>query len=326
MKKIRIGVLGYASIAQKAIIPAIQGLSDYYEFVGIATRTIEKAEEINSKFQGKAFSSYSQIITKNRIDALYIPLPNALHYKWVKFGLENGIHILVEKSMACNFDEVVELNELAKTNNLALVENFQFRFHKQLHFILNEIQKGTMGEIRSIRSSFGFPAFSDSNNIRYQKKLGGGALLDAGAYPIKLAQLLLGYDVQIVSAVSVIPPGNEVDIWGGGMIKQKEGDGFLQMSFGFNNFYQCNLEIWGSIGKLSTNRIFTAPPGYSPEIIIETAQGIEKIALEPDNHYQRMLEYFYNCTQNQQLRAEEYQQNIHQSRLLEEFKKISNEK
>lgn len=325
MKKIRIGVLGYASIAQKAIIPAIQGLSEYYEFVGIATRTIEKAKEINTKFQGKAFSSYSQIITKNRIDALYIPLPNALHYKWVKFGLENGIHILVEKSMACNFDEVEELNTLAKTNNLALVENFQFRFHTQLHFIIKEIQKGTIGEIRSIRSSFGFPAFSDPNNIRYQKELGGGALLDAGAYPIKLAQLLLGHNVQIMSAVSVIPQGNEVDIWGGGMIKQKEGDGFLQMSFGFNNFYQCNLEIWGSMGKLSTNRIFTAPPEYSPEIIIETAQGIEKIALEPDNHYQKMLKHFYDCTQNQELRTEEYQQNIHQSRLIEEFKKIANE-
>jgi len=325
MKKIRIGVLGYASIAQKAIIPAIQGLSDYYEFVGIATRTIEKAEEINSKFQGKAFSSYSQIITKNRIDALYIPLPNALHYEWVKFGLENGIHILVEKSLACNYNEVKELNEIADTNHLALIENFQFRFHEQFNFIKKHLKKGTLGEIRVIRSSFGFPPFPDATNIRYQKELGGGALLDAGAYPIKLALLLLGYDVKVVSAISVIPSRYKVDIWGGGTIKQKEGDGFLQMSFGFDNFYQCNLEILGSKGKLSTNRIFTAPPAYSPEVIIETEQGLQKIAIEPDNHYQKMLKHFYDCIQSHELRVEEYQQNIHQSRLIEEFKKIANE-
>lgn len=326
MMKLKIGVLGYANIAEKAIIPAIQDLPEYFEFVGVATRTSEKEIEIRDEIGVKVFFPYSEILDRNVIDAIYIPLPNSLHFTWVKTALEKGIHVLVEKSLACSLKEVEELNELAQKNSLTLIENFQFRFHSQFAYIKNLIKKGTIGEIRSIRSSFGFPPFADPNNIRYQKDLGGGALLDAGAYPIKIAQLLLVDYIQVVSAISITPEGSEVDIYGGGMIKQKSGNKFLQMAFGFDNFYQCNLEIWGSKGKLMTNRIFTAPPGYSPEIFIETAQGSEKIQLDPDNHYKNMLVHFYNCTHNMQLNNDEYQQNIQQARLLEEFKTLSNEK
>ena len=325
MKKVRIGVLGFASIAQKAIIPAIKDLPEFFEFIGVGTRTEEKKQEIiNSGFD--AFVPYEQIISKDIIDALYIPLPNAMHYQWVKVALESGLHVLVEKSLGCNLQEVEELNQLAQEKKLVLIENFQFRFHSQLDYIKDVLARGILGEIRSIRSSFGFPPFSDSNNIRYQEKLGGGALLDAGAYPMKLAYLFLGKEIEVISATSTKQYNSEVDIWGGGMIQQTNGSGFLQFAFGFDHFYQCNMEIWGSLGKLSTNRIFTAPPGYSPEVQIETAKGIEKIQLDSDNHYQNMLRHFWNCTQNQELCEEEYSQNYIQAKLLEEFKIVSNEK
>ena len=325
MKKVRIGVLGFASIAQKAIIPAITELTDCFEFVGIATRTAEKKEEIELSGHS-AFVPYEQIISKDIIDALYIPLPNAMHYQWVKVALEKGLHVLVEKSLGCNLQEVEELNQLAQEKKLVLIENFQFRFHSQLAYIKGVLASGVLGEVRSIRSSFGFPPFSDSNNIRYQEKLGGGALLDAGAYPMKLAQIFLGNDIKVVSGTSMMQNNSEVDIWGGGMIQQTNGSGFIQFAFGFDHFYQCNIEVWGSLGKLSTNRIFTAPPGYSPEVQIETAKGIEKIQLDSDNHYQNMLRHFWNCTQNQELCEEEYSQNYTQAKLLEEFKIVSNEK
>ncbi len=325
MKKVRIGVLGFASIAQKAIIPAIKDLPEFFDFIGVATRTEEKKQEIITSGLD-AFLPYEQIIDKDKIDALYIPLPNAMHYQWVKIALESRLHVLVEKSLGCNLKEVEELNQLAQKNKLVLIENFQFRFHSQLEYIKDVLARGVVGEIRSIRSSFGFPPFSDSNNIRYQEKLGGGALLDAGAYPMKLAQLFLGKEIEVISGTSKMQNNSEVDIWGGGMIKQINGNGFLQFAFGFDHFYQCNIEIWGSLGKLSTNRIFTAPPGYSPEVQIETAKGIEKIKLASDNHYQNMLKHFWFCTQNQELCEEEYSQNYIQAKLLEEFKKIANGK
>ena len=95
-----------------------------------------------------------------------------------------------------------------------LLENFQFRFHSQLAYIMGLVEDGTIGELRNIRSSFGFPPFPDKNNIRYSKDLCGGALLDAGAYPIKISQIFLGNSINVKTADLSIDKELEVDIWG----------------------------------------------------------------------------------------------------------------
>ena len=201
-----------------------------------------------------------------------------------------------------------------------LFENFQFRFHSQLKYILDIVNSGKLGELRCVRSSFGFPPFPDKDNIRYQKELGGGALLDAGAYPIKISQILLGEKLNVSASTLSVDKERGVDIWGGAFLKQGNGDLFSEIAFGFDHFYQCNVEIWGSNGKLSTNRIFTAKPGFKPEIIIETSEGKELITLDSDNHFKNMLDHFYNLCVDATDRQEEYRQNINQARLISEMK------
>jgi predicted dehydrogenase len=317
MEALQIGILGLASIAKKAILPAISE-SKYFNLHGIATRSKEKRALIESDYDCKAYSSYNDLIKDSKVDAVYIPLPNALHFKWAKLALENKKHLLVEKSLACNFSEVKLLNDLAQERSLAIVENFQFRKHSQLERIKSIIKNKELGEIRSIRSSFGFPPFPDKNNIRYIKDLGGGALLDAGAYPIKIAQELLGLDLQVTSAL-LDYENTDVDIWGAGMIQQANTSNFVQFSFGFDHHYQCSLEIWGSKAKLFTNRIFTAPPGYEAVFTVESKEGLDTIIIPAENHYLNMLQYFYDCTKNKNLRLQEYKANINQARLIEEF-------
>ena len=137
---IKIAVLGAASIALRSVIPAINLLPNHFRLVGISSRDRSKMERISSSYECKAYGTYEGLLTEGSIDAIYIPLPNALHYPFVKRALENGKHVLVEKSLACTLDEVEELVEIAKTNNLVLFENFQFRFHSQLSSILQIIK------------------------------------------------------------------------------------------------------------------------------------------------------------------------------------------
>jgi predicted dehydrogenase len=321
MKTLKIGILGFANIAKKAIIPAVIE-SSYFELYGIATSNEEKKRYIVSQYSCKAYDSYKNLIEDSLIDAVYIPLPNALHFEWAKKAIKQKKHLLVEKSLACNYKEVIELNELAKKENLAIIENFQFRKHSQLQRIKSIIKNKEIGEIRSIRSSFGFPPFPDKNNIRYIKSLGGGALLDAGAYPIKVAQELLGHELKVTSAL-LNYEDTEVDIWGAGMVQDVNSSKFVQFSFGFDHHYQCSLEVWGSKAKLFTNRIFTAPPGYKPVLTIENKEGKNTVTIPAENHFMNMLEYFYKCTIDENLRIEEYKANNNQARLLEEFYNIA---
>lgn len=323
--KVKIGVLGAAAIAVKAVIPAITELSDSFKLVGVASRSLEKSEKVATLFKTQAFDNYDDLLDKNLIEAVYIPLPNSLHYEWVRKALKNGIHVLVEKSLGCSLNEVEELDEIARANDLALIENFQFRFHNQLHFIKNQLKSGKIGDLRCVRSSFGFPPFPDEDNIRYKSELGGGALLDAGAYPTKIAQIFLGQELKVAASNLSYDERRAVDMWGGAYLKEKLGNLFAEIAFGFDNFYQCSLELWGSKGRIYTNRIFTAPPNYSPEIVIETDSGKEVIRLEPDHHFKNMLSHFFETINTSEKKHLEYEQNINQARLLEAIKQKADE-
>lgn len=318
--KINIGVLGCANIAQRYIIPSIIK-NNLFHLVGVASRSKKKADSFACFFKTKAFYSYESLLESN-LDAVYIPLPNGIHYEWIKKALYKNIHVLVEKSLGCNLAEVQELNLLAKNSGLVLMENFQFRFHKQLKFVLNEIENGKLGEIKLLRSSFGFPPFVDKDNIRYQKDIGGGALLDAGAYTIKISQIILGGEIYIDSAILDKPFDKEVDISGSAYIKLKNSHVTAQIAFGFDHFYQNLLEIWGSKGKLTASRIFTAGPGIKATVRIEHCDGYDNLYEFEDDHFHNMLNHFSELIHTRNGLDNEYYQNINQARIIEElFKK-----
>lgn len=319
-KKINIGVLGCANIAQRSILPAITQLGEQFNLLGIASRNFENAKINAQKFNILPFDGYQALLNVESLDAIYIPLPNALHAEWINSALDCGLHVLVEKSLACSKTEVEQISIKAKTNKLVVLECFQFRFHRQLQKIRNILSEGTIGDLRCIRSSFCFPPFSDKNNIRYQKKLGGGALLDAGAYTLKISQLLMGYDLSVKAAKLNYDKNLGVDIWGGGFIQQNNGTLFSEVAFGFDHFYQCNIELLGTLGKLYTNRLFTAPPGFEAELFLETNTDKKRITVEADNPFVNMLLHFYNLIEHPNLAADEYIQNNNQARLIEEFK------
>ena len=116
------------------------------------------------------------------------------------------------------------------------------------------------------RLSFGFPR-RNAEDFRYNKKLGGGALLDCGGYTLKYAHMLLGKTARIVYANSNFTKDFEVDINGSAAMINELGS-TVQISFGMDNAYKCDLEIWGSKAHLSTE-VFTAPENFVPEALIK---------------------------------------------------------
>ncbi len=320
INRINIGVLGCANIAYRSIIPTIKQLKEYFNLIGIASRNENKAKRFASEFMCEAIYGYDKLLEKKEIEAIYIPLPNSMHYHWAKRALNQNLHVLIEKSLACSYDDVIELNRIAYEKNLVLVENFQFRFHKQLKTLIDLVDKERIGKLRCIRSSFGFPPFKNPNDIRYNKNLGGGALLDAGAYPLKISQILLGNDLSVEASSLCIDTESKVDIWGGAFLKDNQSNLFSEIAFGFDNFYQCNLELWGSEGKISTERIFTAPIDYRPKIVIENENERQVIEVESDDHFLNMLKYFHSLVITKAELEKEYIQNTNQARLIEEMR------
>ncbi|MDR1362796.1 MAG: Gfo/Idh/MocA family oxidoreductase [Spirochaetaceae bacterium] len=315
MKKIyNAAVLGCAHIAVRSLIPELFN-SPRFNLAAVASRVASKAESIAKQYRGAAWGTYDEIINDETIDLVYIPLPNSIHYEWIMKALKNGKHVLCEKSLVTEYQHMEEIISYARKQNLLVAENFQFRFHSQHAWVLKALAEKRIGEIRIFRSSFGFPPLPD-DNIRYSKDLGGGALFDAGAYPLKAMQFALPDCHFVMKSATLYNKNSDVDIYGGVYLDCPEGV-VAELAFGFDNFYQCSYEIWGSAGKISATRAFTAPPGFKPHILLETNAGTEDLEMPADNHFQNMLSHIADCLDSGDF-EEEYRQDLKQAAYIKQ--------
>ncbi len=317
---LRIGILGCAEIAYRRFMPALKNVKEA-EAVAVAEMYApEKLKAFCEDYDVDGSESFEALLDRPDVDAVYVPQPPALHARWAMEALKRGKHVLVEKPSTISYADSRAMVELAREKGLALHENYMFRYHSQIGAIRKMIDEGAVGEIRLIKTAFGFPLRA-ANDFRYNTALGGGALLDAGGYTTKLAAMLLGETAVVDTAKLVHLPGYEVDMMGTATLSNDKGL-VCQIAFGMDCFYQCCLEVWGSKGRLYTNRIFTAPPGYEPQVLIETAEGQQKISLGADAHFEHSIEAFCEETRNAQARDKMYQDILHQAQLIEDIRRL----
>lgn len=332
---IRIGVLGTANIAERRMIPAILKHPDF-EYIGVATATreetgadctaeeflpiqrrkMEKAEKFAEKFGGETVAGYENMLKRADIDAVYIPLPPALHFRWIILALLYGKHVISEKPLTVSYEQSKTIIDEAKERDLVLIENYGFCYHRQMKLIQECIMNGDIGNLRHIRASFCFP-HRDESDFRYKKELGGGALLDCGGYTVKAASTFLGMHSKVISRNLVVTPGHEVDIFGSATLKNEDGL-CAQLSFGMDNAYICELEVWGSLGSITAKRAFTAPDGYGAPVIIQRGSEKEE-RQETDDQFLELLVEFGSCIMNSDRREQEYENMLLQSRLVEQI-------
>ena len=285
----RIGILGTSDVAFRRFLPSLMKC-DGAEYAGVASRTPEKAKPFLESFGGTIYESYDALIEDPSIDAVYVPLPPALHYHWGRRVLLAGKHLLMEKPFASSGEEAGELLDLAQQQGKIVHENYMFLYHEQLRAIHRMIQDGTLGDIRLYRMSFGFPKRS-RNDFRYDRSLGGGAILDCGGYPVRLALDLLGETAELVQSSVGYTEGFDVDMYGSAVLVNQSGT-TAQISYGMDNAYQCELEVWASKATLRTNRIFTAGSDYVPKLNLKTSSEEYTVTLSPDDQFLHSIEQF----------------------------------
>lgn len=313
----KLGILGTADIAYRRFLPALSKCPEVI-YAGVASRTPEKGKKFQESYGGKIYSSYDALLSDESIDAVYVPLPPALHFEWGRKVLESGKHLLMEKPFTTSQQATEELLKLAEEKGLAVHENYMFLYHSQLAKIKEMIADGSLGEIRLYRMSFGFP-MRGQGDFRYNKALGGGALLDCSGYPVRLALELLGDTARVIQSKLVQPEGFEVDLYGNAVMENDAGE-VAQISFGMDNAYQCQLEVWGSKGTLSAKRIFTAPPQLIPKAVLAKDEELE-LELPADDAFVNSIVAFMDCISNGTALKNEYRRILKQADLISSFGK-----
>jgi predicted dehydrogenase len=167
--------------------PAVHAASGA-ELYAVASRDAARSAELEPVV---VHDSYRALIEDSNVDAVYISLTNVQHKEWVIAALEAGKHVLCEKPLALNADEVRSMNAVAERHQCLLVEAVWTRWQPRMKRMAQVIQRGDLGDVQSISSAFTFKG-DLTGNYRSDPTMGGGALLDVGCYQAHLWMMLLG--------------------------------------------------------------------------------------------------------------------------------------
>lgn len=325
MKKLRVGILGCANIADRYGIPAFNSLPNV-ELVAIASRKKTKAEEWAARHSMEA-ETYKSLIARTDIDIIYSPLPVGLQEEWVLKAAAAEKHVICEKSITYSLESAKRMVDACTEKGVALYENFVPEFHPQHTQILSLINEQKIGTPHIWNGSYGFPPFP-KGDIRYRADLKGGALNDCGCYTVFMARKIMQQEPVAVTCV-LENDGREVDIIGSALLEFERGTAL--MSFGFNHLYQNMYSVWGSRGIVRTNRAFAIPPSLVPTVELITNDGTqdkrEAIDVPVANQFALSFDFFCRAvaSRDEKQFADMYERIIRQASVLDAMRTSARE-
>jgi D-xylose 1-dehydrogenase (NADP+, D-xylono-1,5-lactone-forming) len=202
------GVLGAARINQLVLEGA--ALAEGASVVAIAARDRDRAQAQADAFAiGTVHGSYEELLADPAVDAVYIPLPNALHVEWSVRALEAGKHVLCEKPLARSEAQARRAFAAARSADRLLMEAFMWRHTPQTRKLQELLGHSAVGRLRMVRATFGFRLDRDGD-VRLSRELEGGALMDVGCYCVSAARLVAGEPVHV--RAERIAGGDGVDV------------------------------------------------------------------------------------------------------------------
>lgn len=263
------GILGAAGFARKTMAPAIHAARRTH-LKSIATRDPARAIPFEDLVPGlRVERSYEAILNDPEIDAVYIPLPNALHTEWSVKAAEAGKHVLCEKPIGLSTDDLDTLIAAREATGRLIAEAWMPAHHPQWHRTRELITEGAIGRLHHVTGVFTY-GLADPSNIRLSADLGGGALRDIGVYPIGAFRLASGLEPEPVHVDMVREAGVDTSTW----VAARAGDVRFDFHVSMRAARHQHMMFHGSEGTLSLPAPFN-PGSYAEAQIVIERDGAE---------------------------------------------------
>ncbi len=314
-----LAIIGLGNIVQKSILPALSAIKDF-NLVLLGSEHSTKANVLAKKYGCQA-GSYDDVINADNIDAVYIALPNHLHFCWGKQVLQSGKHLLCEKPLVMTLAEALELKQIAMEQGLILMEAFMYRFHPQHSEVRKLIFDGSIGQVRFFEACFSY-SLSDKNNIRLKPDCGGGALMDVGCYGIDSARFILNQEP--IGGVCFSRFGEETKVDEISCIQLEFANGiFAQIRCATDLPREQGYTVYGTEGSIEVLQPFL-PNTNKPVVIKLNTKKQHIIKIKGDNIYMAEFKYFYALIKNQTVDKHLYSNGYENVAILEKLRNSKN--
>jgi predicted dehydrogenase len=270
--KVRWGILSTANIGVATVIPAMQQ-GEWCEIAAIASRDLSKAKQIAEKLAiPTAYGSYEELLADPQIEAVYNPLPNHLHVPWTIKAAEAGKHSLCEKPIALNAIEASTLIDVRNRTGVRVQEAFMVHNHPRWLAARDMIRAGRIGQLKNINGSFSYFNVNPAN-IRNQREIGGGALMDIGCYPITISRFIFGAEPQRVVGLIERDPETGIDRLTSGLLDFPGGRSTFTCSTQLVPYQR--MMFFGVKGRIEVPIPFNAPNDQPTRILIDDGSDLD---------------------------------------------------
>lgn len=257
-KKIKWGIIGLGNIAHQFAKELL--LVEEAEVAAVASRNLDKAQEFAEKYNcKKAYGSYDEIINDDEIDILYIATPHDSHAALTIKALQNNKHVLCEKPLALNYNDALQMINASKKNNKFFMEGFWTRFNPSVQEAFYKIKNGEIGEVKYINADFAFHVEKLEGNRMTDIKLGGGALMDIGVYPLFLSYLMLGIPKEIAAKSNFHESG--ADLQTSMILQYDNAQAILHSSFVSSSNMEATIS--GTAGRITLSPLWFMSQSYT---------------------------------------------------------------
>jgi predicted dehydrogenase len=261
--KVKWGVLGVANIAVKKVIPAMQQ-GEWSEIAAIASRDLAKAQSAAAQLGiPKVYGSYDELLNDPEIEAIYNPLPNNLHIEWTTKAAQAGKHVLCEKPISMSVAEALPLLDIT---GVKIQEAFMVRTNPQWVKVLDLINEGRVGKVRSVVGYFSYNN-RDQTNIRNIRELGGGGLMDIGCYLIFTSRLIFGAEPTRVVSLVEYNAETKTDVLASALLDFPSGQAIMTCSTRVTPYQR--VHVIGEEGRIEVEIPFNAPPDKPNRVFVD---------------------------------------------------------
>jgi predicted dehydrogenase len=314
--KIRFGIIGCSSIAERTTIPAIiRAKNAVLQTIG--SRDIDRAEKFAKKFLCRSHGTYDDVLNDKNVDAVYISLPIGLQEELVIKSAKAGKHIICEKSASVSFTDAEKMVKTCIDNKVRLLEGFAFRFHPQHKQIVKIIGRRLFGRTFTFMSKFLIPMKETPQNFRFRKELGGGALNDLGCYIICASRIMFNSNPVSVNCRLFQKTKNGVDSYGN-ILLQFADNQYAFGVFGYENGFQSNYEIISSNGAIKSEIAYNIKANKKPVINLWTRNEEKTLELSASNQSRLMIENFCDVLRHEKSPLFAYEKDLlYQAHIME---------
>jgi predicted dehydrogenase len=251
-QKVRWGVLATGGIA--AQFAADLSLVEGAELAAVGSRSAESAQAFADRFGfARAHGSYADLAADPEVDVVYIATPHAQHLEAALLCVEGGKGVLVEKPITLDLADAAQLVETARNRGVFLMEAMWMRLNPAIRKIAELIEEGAIGWVSAVHADFGLQGPFPAEHRLRDPKLGGGALLDLGVYPIHFAHLILGAPISVQAWAHLTPEGVDENT---GVLLGYQAGAVAALTCSINGQSRNNATITGTEGRIEL------PPGF----------------------------------------------------------------